>query len=94
MHSDTTIRRNPRAVFRKLSDGTAVLLHVDSTAYHGVNEMGVLIWDVLETPRTFDELLVELRASLTASPPELADDVQEFVRNLEARDLVSIAGRT
>ena len=32
---------NPRAVYRKLADGAGgVVLHLDTAAYHGVNETG------------------------------------------------------
>lgn len=88
MQQESTIQRNPRVVFRQLSDGSGVLLHLDSTEYHGLDPIGALIWDLLDSPKTMDVLLAELRASLTDTPPALADDIQEFVGNLKDRDLI------
>jgi hypothetical protein len=86
---DTRIRRNDRAVFRKLTDGTSVALHLDSTAYHGLNMVGTLIWTLLERERSYADLLDVLRRELDDVPPELGDDVSEYLRELRARDLVA-----
>lgn len=92
MEPGATVQRNPHVAFRQLKDGTGVLLHLDSTYYHGVNGVGALIWSLLESPRTVDELVLELRSHLTHPPSDLPDDVREFVGDLEERDLVSLTG--
>ncbi len=89
MELGSTIQRNPRVVFRLLKDGTGVLLHLESTNYHGVDSIGALIWALLDSPRTMDDLVRELSSQLTNPPPHIADDVRTFVEDLEARDLVA-----
>ncbi|HZA27715.1 MAG TPA: PqqD family protein [Actinomycetota bacterium] len=86
----TRIRRNERAVFRELADGTGVVLHLETTAYHGVNEVGVLIWTLLESEVTFGVLVGQLGERLDGAPSGLAEDVSEFLQSLSERDLVRL----
>jgi hypothetical protein len=88
----TTIRRNERAVFRKLTDGSAVILHLDSTAYHGLSHVGSVIWGLLEQPRRLDDLTEEVRRAFDDAPATLDEDVAEFLRALQERDLVAFDG--
>ena len=74
-----------------MSEGQgSVLLHLDSGAYHGVNEVGGLVWSLLESPKTFEVLLVELRGRLEAVPPTLDNEIRAFLEELASRDLVSL----
>jgi hypothetical protein len=84
----TTIRRNERAVFRKLTDGSAVILHLDSTAYHGLSHVGSVIWGLLEQPRRLADLTDEVRQAFDDVPATLDEDVAEFLTALQERDLV------
>jgi hypothetical protein len=44
MEADGVIPRNPQVVSRELAgEGGAVLLHIESRAYHRLNETGILI---------------------------------------------------
>jgi len=88
--ADVTLRRSPSAVFRELADGTAVLLHLESTAYFGINRIGVLIWDLLEDGNTIARITREIRERVAGTPPELEEDVTSFVAELAARDLIWI----
>jgi hypothetical protein len=90
MGSDVKIRRSDRAVFRELADGTGVLLHLDTTAYHGVNRIGVLIWSLIDEGTTLSQLTDDVRSRVMDPPPEIADDVEEFVRDLSSRDLILV----
>lgn len=85
----TRIRPSPRAAYRKLTEGAgAVLLNLDTAAYHGLNEVGALIWSLIEGGTTYGELVRGLRERLEDAPPELEADVTNFLRDLQARDLV------
>ncbi|HET9249379.1 MAG TPA: PqqD family protein [Actinomycetota bacterium] len=84
------IRRSERAVFRELADGTGVLLHLDSTAYHGVNRIGVLIWSLIDEGTTLTRLTEDVRSRVMDPPPEIAEDVEEFVLDLSSRELIVV----
>jgi hypothetical protein len=88
---DTVVRRSERATFRKLEDGSGVILHLDTTQYHGVNEVGVAIWELTEAPRSFADLVEGLHRQLEDPPAHLEVDVEDFLRALQERDLVSLS---
>jgi hypothetical protein len=89
--ADQVIRPNPRSTFRELAEGSGgVLLHLDTAAYHGLNEMGVAIWALIEPGITFGALVDALRSRITDAPPSLDDDVATFLGELRQRDLVLI----
>jgi len=67
-----------------------VLLHLDTAAYHGLNEMGVAIWSLIEPGITFGALVDALRAQIADAPPSLDQDVSTFLGELQQRDLVLI----
>jgi hypothetical protein len=90
MGSEVKIRRSERAVFRELADGTGVLLHLDTTAYHGVNRIGVLIWSLIDEGTTLSRLTNDVRSRVMDPPAEIDDDVEEFVRDLSSRDLILV----
>ena len=77
-------------MFRELADGTGVVLHLETTAYHGVNEVGVLIWALIESEVTFGALVEQLKERLDGAPKGLAEDVSEFLRSLDERDLIRL----
>jgi len=87
----TTIHRNPRATFRALTEGTGgVVLHLDTAQYHGVNEMGAVIWELAESGPSFQELVEALRAKLDDPPEDLAGDIEDFVNDLAQRELIEL----
>lgn len=63
-------------------------MRLDSAAYHGLNEVGALIWSLLSGGTTFATLVEELRTRLDDAPANLADDVSEFLEGLHRRELV------
>lgn len=91
MESSQTIRRNDRVVFRELAgDEGGVLLHLDSGAYHGLNAIGTVIWDLIGDGSSFGTLVDTVRASLTDAPDALEADVTAFIEDLVERDLLRL----
>ena len=77
-------------MFREL-DGTGVLLNLDTAGYHGLNRLGALIWTLLGSGMSFGQLVNEVRSRVQNEPPELQDDVAEFLDGLRQRDLVLVS---
>lgn len=92
MDRDSIVKRNPRIVARQLGepDG-AVLLHLDTGAYHGLNPVGFVVWDLVDGTRTVAELVDGVRARISDAPPEVEHDVLSFLEAALARDLVLLA---
>ncbi|HEY3116136.1 MAG TPA: PqqD family protein [Chloroflexota bacterium] len=89
IEATTVLRRNPRVEYRSMGEGEGgVLLHLDTAAYHGLNEVGALIWRLLEEPKAFDTLLQELRDQLQQVPPQFEEEIGQFISELAERDLI------
>lgn len=87
---EEAIRRNPQVVYRELAgQGGGVLLHLDSGAYHGLNETGSLIWDLIDGSRGFDALVTALRNRLEDAPDDLDAELEQFLADLRDRDLIA-----
>jgi hypothetical protein len=81
--------RNENVAFRRLAAGEGgVLLHLESGEYHGINEVGCLIWELLDGERTVEAVAVALRDDIEDAPPDLVDEVIVFLDSLHARGLV------
>lgn len=89
---EVIVRQGERVIYRKLGDGDGgVLLHLDTAAYHGVNEFGAFVWDRIgPAGRTFDQLLEVLDAEVENAPSGWQGEVAAFLRDLERRDLLSL----
>jgi len=83
------VERNGSVAFRRLADGEGgVLLHLESGEYHGINEVGCLIWQLLDGKRTIDEVALALGDEVEEAPDDLTAEVTVFLDSLRARDLV------
>lgn len=80
--------KNPQVVDSRLAGGEAVLLHLDSGAYHELNPMGAAIWDCLDGSRTTHDVAQHLRALLEDPPADLDEVIVEFLDQMRQRDLV------
>ena len=83
------VERNGSVAFRRLAAGEGgVLLHLESGEYHGINEVGCLIWELLDGERSVDEVAVALRDGVEDPPDDLAGEVIVFLDSLRVRNLV------
>lgn len=83
------VERNGSVAFRRLAAGEGgVLLHLESGEYHGINEVGCLIWELLDGERSVDEIAVALRDGVEDPPDDLAGEVIVFLDSLRVRNLV------
>jgi Coenzyme PQQ synthesis protein D (PqqD) len=83
------VEPNENVAFRRLADGEGgVLLHLESGEYHGINEVGCLIWELLDGERTVEDVAVALRDEVEDAPDDLNGEVIVFLDSLRVRDLV------
>ena len=88
IQTSSALRRNARVEYRSLADGQGgVLLHLTTGAYHGVNEVGAVIWSLLDG-RSLGELVAALREMIDDAPPGFDAEIRAYVEALVARDLV------
>jgi hypothetical protein len=86
---ERVIRRNPHVVYRALAGEGGVLLHMESGRYHGLNELGALIWGLIDDGKTFDDLVADLREHLLDPPEDLAGEIDRFLVDMRERDLLA-----
>jgi hypothetical protein len=82
-------RRSARVVSRPLADGTSVLLHLDTAAYHELNPIGALVWDAMgnDEATELSAIVEHVRRAVDDAPPAVSDDVAEFLDALTSRGL-------
>lgn len=76
-------------MYSRLAHGEAVLLHLESGAYHELSPIGVAIWDLLDGRRSASQIADEIRAQVDDPPDDLCDVVTGFLADLRQRDLIS-----
>jgi hypothetical protein len=89
--STARIRRNPDVVFRQLEEEQGgVLLHLQSGEYHGLNDLGSLVWRLTEQERTFGDIIAGVQAEAEDVPDTVEADVSAFLEGLRERDLIVV----
>jgi hypothetical protein len=87
----TTVRPAAGVVFRRLSPGRGgVLLHLETGAYHGINETGVALWELMGESAGLDSVVDAFLRLLADPPAEAAAEARGFFADLAARGLVEI----
>jgi hypothetical protein len=89
MNRDSKIARNPKIVARELGEPQgAVLLHLETGAYHGLNPVGFVVWELIDGERTVADLVEGVRARIEDAPPQVEQDVIKFLEAGLARNLI------
>jgi hypothetical protein len=74
----------------RVADDEAVLLHAETSAYFGLNEVGTILWCRLaEQELSLDQLTDWARKRFADTPPRLREDIAAFLEQLAAPGLVA-----
>lgn len=68
--------------------GETVILHLDDGVYYSLNPVGARVWDLLQEPRTADELVARVVEEFNVAVDPCRHDVEELLSALRARALV------
>jgi hypothetical protein len=74
--------------------GEAVILHLDDGIYYSLNPVGARVWDLLQEPRTTDELVARVVEEFDVAADRCRMDVEELLSALRSRALVVAAEST
>ena len=69
-------------------EGETVILHTDADTYYGLNEVGTYVWDLLQQPRTVEELCHAVASEYDVTCDECRDDIHALVAELLEYGLV------
>ena len=73
-------------------DGETVILHRDAGKYYGLNEVGTFIWELLQEPRSVDELCEQVVAEYDVDRDRCQTDIEELLVDLAESELVRLDG--
>ncbi len=80
----------PKHVLVRLFPHEAVLLNLETESYHGLDEVGTRMWQVLAGSATLQEAFDSLQSQYEVDPDTLRRDLAEFVEDLARRGLVEL----
>lgn len=88
--SQTTLpKTNPDVLFTELSDGTGVLLHLQTKFYFTLNATGVIVWKSLASGETSAEAIASAIARAFRVDTDTAErDVARMLTELSEGELV------
>ena len=67
-----------------------MLTQHDTGQHHGLNPVGALIWFCIDG-QTFADLVEEVRSQIVEPPPELAEDISDFIEAMQTRQLIDLS---
>jgi hypothetical protein len=80
---------SPRQVSSDLG-GEAVILHLESGVYYGLNEVGAAIWALLREPKGVVEIQESIQAEFAVDAERCQKDVIAILRQFEADGLIEV----
>jgi hypothetical protein len=81
-------RRRNDVHFAELPDGGLALLDAKRSVFHGCNAVGKRMWELLEQPRTRDEIVAQLKREYAVDPARCEQEAGEFFDELLNQELV------
>lgn len=86
---ETRVSIPETVLFRELA-GEAVLLVLDKRRYHGLDEMGTHMWNLLCEHDNLHEVYEALLEAYDVSEQRLREDLFAFVHDLASRNIVEL----
>jgi hypothetical protein len=87
---DDRLACSPEVLSRVL-DGEAILLHLGSGTYFGMNEVATRAWELIVAGTTYAAMCSSLVAEFEVSQAEIERDMREFLSALQDKHLVTVS---
>jgi hypothetical protein len=65
-------------------------LDLETSLYFGVNSIGALVWELIGSGNEVSRIVKEMQTKFDDPPTDIADDVDNFISELEQRHLVTL----
>ncbi len=72
-------------------DEEKVMMDINKGRYYGLNSVGTRIWELIENPKSIDELVRNLLDEYEVEPEVCRDSVMTFINKLYEEDMISVA---
>ncbi|WNQ12680.1 lasso peptide biosynthesis PqqD family chaperone [Paenibacillus aurantius] len=70
-----------------------VMLSIQNGKYYNLGEIGGRIWELLEQPRTMEEVVAELVSEYEVDAALCREQTQSFLEHMINEQLIAIAGK-
>lgn len=87
--SDRWFVAAPDQVFSELG-GEAVIMHLQSGTYFGLNEVGASIWQQLQNPQTLEQLCDAVQAEYDVSLEVCQPDIEAMLQQFQDACLIEV----
>ena len=84
------IARRP-SVLSNSSEGTVVMMDIDSGSYYDLEASAAIIWELLEVPSTMGAICDALEARFNVAAQTCRADVSGFLNDLAGKGLVELS---
>jgi len=74
--------------------GETVILDLKSGVYYGLNSVGASIWNLIQEPKTVNEVRDVLLAKYQVEPEQCDRDLKALLEELEAEGLIEVHNET
>lgn len=74
--------------------GEAVILHIDSGVYYGLNSVGAYIWSLIQQPRSVQEVLRIVKNEYEVDPQRCESEVMSLLQELLEAGLIYVEAAT
>jgi len=72
-------------------DGETVILNITAGVYSGLDPVGTAIWNILEKPVTFSQIVEEILSRYDVTEDQCIDDMLLFLKDLADNQLIAIS---
>ncbi|WP_299486429.1 lasso peptide biosynthesis PqqD family chaperone [Acaryochloris sp. IP29b_bin.137] len=86
---DTTVVATPEQVSSDLA-GESVILNLKTGMYFGLNEVGASIWNLLQQPRSVQEICNQILDQYDVESDQCEQDVLRLLNELVESELIEI----
>lgn len=85
---ETMLQRNSDLLFNQV-DGEVVMLSMETSSYYGLDKTASRIWELLEKPISFSEVISNLVNEYDVSKEQCQMDTIVFINKLVEKNLVT-----
>lgn len=71
-------------------DGEKVMLSIENGKYYNLGEMGGVIWDLIKSPTSINQLVNSLLAQYEVEQSECEEQVMTFLKMLHEEGLIKV----
>jgi hypothetical protein len=75
-------------------DAETVILHFDKGLYFGLNDVGTIVWNQIQCPRTVREIRDAIMREYEVSTDQCEHDLMQLIQELSKQGLIEVRDDT